>query len=89
MNNHDDDRLIDEMLGAYVEWREACAALAGAYARWAQEIPAGGGDAFRTYRRALDIEERAAERYADRTRRVTRNRIADRDSILRGAVRHP
>jgi hypothetical protein len=86
MTNHDADRLIDDMLDAYIEWREACDAVAAAYARWAREVPGGGHDVFHDYRQALDSEELAAERYADHTRRVTQNHLSGRGSVLIDAL---
>jgi hypothetical protein len=54
------DRLIDAYTESYVEWREECADLHGAYQRWAVSVPRDRDLAFLAYRAALDREEKAA-----------------------------
>jgi hypothetical protein len=64
------ERLVDEAMRAYVDWREECIAVWDAYGCWAA---AGATDAtlsFVAYTAALDREERASEVYADLIRRV-------------------
>jgi hypothetical protein len=56
-------RLIDAYIESYVEWREGCADLHGAYRRWALSEPRDRGLAFGAYRAALDREEKAAHAY--------------------------
>ena len=62
--------LVDRAIDAYVEWRETCERVDDAYACWAGARRANTGPAFSGYRAALDQEERAAQRYAARVRRV-------------------
>ena len=57
-------RLVDELVEAYVAWREACARVDNAYRSWASETGPCGGVAFGLYMAALDAEEQAAEVYA-------------------------
>jgi hypothetical protein len=57
-------RLVDEVVEAYVDWREACARANDAYRFWASEAGPGGRVAFGFYMAALDAEEQAAEVYS-------------------------
>ena len=58
-------RLRDEILDLYLDWREEAAAVADAYASWA-DAPAGEeGRCFAAYLAAIDREEAAARSYAD------------------------
>jgi hypothetical protein len=54
------DRLIDACIESYVEWREGCADLHGAYQRWTGSVSRDRDLAFLAYRAALDREEKAA-----------------------------
>ena len=66
------DRLIDAYIESYVEWREGCADLHGAYRRWSLSEPPDRDLAFLAYRAALDREEKAAlvyERVAEQLAR--------------------
>lgn len=63
-------RLADRMIGAYVEWREACVVVHDAYRSWASATGIGARVAFCSYVAALDAEERASEAYAELVRRV-------------------
>jgi hypothetical protein len=70
------DRLVDACIDSYIEWREECENLAGAYDRWAGSRRRDRRLAFPAYRAALDREEKAAlvyevmvERVASRARR--------------------
>jgi hypothetical protein len=54
------DRLIDAFVESYVDWREGCADLHGAYRRWSLSEPRDRDLAFLAYRAALDREEKAA-----------------------------
>ena len=65
-----EDRLVDEMLEAYAEWRETCHLVDVAYGSWASGREADAGVAFARYSAALDMEEAAAADYADLVRRV-------------------
>ena len=58
-------RLRDEIIDLYLDWREEAAAVADAYATWA-DAPAGEkGPCFAAYTAAIDREEAAARSYAD------------------------
>ena len=63
-------RLVDELVEAYVDWREACARVNDAYRSWASETGPCGRVAFGLYMAALDAEEQAAEVYAGLVRRA-------------------
>jgi hypothetical protein len=65
-------RLVDKMVEAYVNWREACLLVTDAYRSWARTTGPGATFAFCRYRAALAQEERAAEIYARMVRRVGR-----------------
>jgi hypothetical protein len=54
------NRLTDAYIESYVEWREGCADLHGAYRRWVLSEPRDRDLAFLAYRAALDREEKAA-----------------------------
>jgi hypothetical protein len=58
-----EERLVDDMTDAYVDWREERAAVWLAYDGWTCAPMADGAVAFAVYRAALDREERAAEVY--------------------------
>jgi hypothetical protein len=57
-------RLIDKLVAAYVDWREACARVNDAYRFWASEPGRSDRVAFGLYMAALDAEQQAAEVYA-------------------------
>jgi hypothetical protein len=61
MNTPSRKRLVDELVEAYVAWREMCARVDQAYRSWASETEPGGGVAFGVYMATLDAEEQAAE----------------------------
>ncbi|MEA2143256.1 MAG: hypothetical protein QOI64_1686 [Solirubrobacteraceae bacterium] len=62
--------LVDLMIEAYVDWREACGLVGDAHRAWASATPAGARVAFDLYLAALDQEERAAALYCGLVRRV-------------------
>ena len=66
-----DKRLLDEMVDAYVDWREERATVWDAYARWTSAPVPDAPLAFSAYRAALDREERAAHVYAELMTRVS------------------
>jgi len=70
MNTVRQERLVDELVEAYISWREACARVNEAYRSWARETGPGGRAAFGLYTAALDAEEHAAEVYAWFVRRA-------------------
>jgi hypothetical protein len=75
-NNSIDERLVDETLDAYVDWREECAGVRDAYRRWSTAPLSHVTDAFREYRTALDNEQHAANHYAQLIRRLTQHASA-------------
>ena len=70
MRKRTEPRLGDTMIGAYVDWREACRLVHDAYRSWASDTGPRARIAFWRYTAALDAEERAAEVYATLVRRV-------------------
>jgi hypothetical protein len=72
-------RLVDRMISAYVDWREACRLVHDAYRTWASATGPRAGGAFWRYTAALDAEERAAEVYASLVRRIARLATSDDD----------
>ena len=56
--------LVDELMDAYVDWREECNALRDAYDRWSTASPDERSLAFVAYSAALDREEQASAVYA-------------------------
>jgi hypothetical protein len=79
MRKRTETRLVDEMIGAYVDWREACRAVQAAYRSWATATGPKGRVAFWRYNAALDAEERTAEVYASLVRRVGRAATSNDD----------
>jgi hypothetical protein len=70
MNTLRRERLVDELVEAYIDWREMCVRANDAYGAWAGETGPRGRVAFELYTVALDAEERAAEVYAGLVRRA-------------------
>ena len=64
------EKLVDELVEAYIDWREACARVNDAYRSWARATDPCGEVAFGRYVAALDAEEQAAEVYAGLVRRA-------------------
>jgi hypothetical protein len=79
MRKRTETRLVDTMIGAYVDWREACRLVHVAYRSWASATGSRARGAFWRYNAALDAEERAAEVYAGLVRRVGRPATSDGD----------
>ena len=71
MNEQVDNQLVDEAIGAYVDWREESAGVWDAYERWARAPRVDAAGAFSAYRAALDREECASHAYADLLARIT------------------
>jgi hypothetical protein len=63
-------RLVDTLVEAYVDWREACARVNDAYQSWVRETGSAGRARFGIYMAALDAEEQAAEIYAGLVQRA-------------------
>jgi hypothetical protein len=55
---------FDAAFDAYLDWRERCDAVQGAYAQWTHSARADAARAFGEYERALDREQSAADAYA-------------------------
>jgi hypothetical protein len=70
MNTLIRERLVDELVEAYIDWRESCARVNDAYRLWASDMGPCGGAAFGLYIAALNAEEQAAEDYAGLVRRA-------------------
>jgi hypothetical protein len=70
MRKRTETRLVDRMISAYVDWREASRLVNDAYRSWARATGPRARVAFWRYTAALDAEERAAEVYANLVRRV-------------------
>jgi|SRR5580704_566314 hypothetical protein len=62
------NRALDEVMDAYVEWRQECIRVWEAYQRWRTAVRGDAALAFQVYRAALDGEERAAEVYGRQIR---------------------
>jgi len=58
------NEMVDEMLAAYVDWRETAAVARVAYGRWSQSPVAERELRFATFLAALDQEQSAAASYA-------------------------
>src|SRR2546423_6299053 len=84
-------RFVDELMDAYVDWRQECIAVSEAYGRWAATEATDAALAFGAYGAALDREEQAAQVYAERIRRVsdlvTTDRELETDLAASGAGR--
>ena len=70
MNRRSRTRLVDLMLSAYVDWREACFEVDAAYRAWGLGTGPHADMAFARYTTALEQEERAAALYATFVRDV-------------------
>jgi hypothetical protein len=58
-------RLRDEIIDLYLDWRGEAAAVADAYALWADASADDKAARFAAFRAAIDREEAAARSYAD------------------------
>jgi hypothetical protein len=58
-------RLRDEIIDLYLAWREEAAAVADAYALWADATADNKAARFAAFTAAIDREEAAARSYAD------------------------
>jgi hypothetical protein len=61
MRKRTETRLVDRMISAHVDWREACRLVHDAYRSWASVTGPRARVAFGRYAAALDVEELAAE----------------------------
>ena len=65
------DRLVDELIDAYVDWCDACAQVNDAYRFWSLKTGPRDRVGFALYMAALDAEEQAAGAYAALVTRVS------------------
>jgi hypothetical protein len=70
MNAELDERVVDDAVYAYVDWREACTAVHDTYEQWSAVPTDERRVAFCAYRAALESEGRASRVYADRVSRM-------------------
>jgi hypothetical protein len=77
-------RPVDRMIGAYIDWREACLVVHDAYDSWASASGPRARVAFTRYIAALDAEERASDVYAGLVRRV--GQLTANDTDLSGPL---
>ena len=64
MGNGTETRLMDRMISAYVDWREECVGVWGAYESWSGAPRLDRPLAFSAYHAALEREEQASRVYA-------------------------
>ena len=64
------ERLVDELIDAYVDWCDTCARVNDAYRFWSLETGSRDRVGFALYTAALDAEEQAAGAYAALVSRV-------------------
>jgi hypothetical protein len=69
--------LIDDVMDAYVEWRQQSADVGGAYRRWLAAHSCDTTLAFAAYHAALDREEVASRTYASLIQRNRNLHAAD------------
>jgi len=74
--------VADGVIDAYVSWREECAAVNQAYARWNSAAASSREAAFARYGVALEREARAADRYQSVVEGVSRD-LGGRERGLR------
>ena len=79
---------VDQMLEAYVAWREKCLEVWDAYNRWVRAQTDHAARGFADYTAALDAEERAAGMYADSVRRVRQVISTKHKPVMRIAPRN-
>jgi hypothetical protein len=77
-------RLVDEAIERYIDWREACGAVQHAYEQWSHAPACERALSFAAYRAALDREEAAATLYAGV---MTGMAAALRDAAPSGSLR--
>jgi len=85
MNTLSRKPLIDQVIEAYVDWREACLRVNDGYLSWASETGPNGRGPFERYVAALDAEGQAAEGYAEVVGRA-RTYIAALEAAEQAAV---
>jgi hypothetical protein len=63
--------VIDELLDAYLDWRQQSTDVQSAYRRWNDAPKADSALAYAAYKGALDREQRASECYAEMIRNTS------------------
>ena len=79
-----DAHLIDDVVDAYVDWREQCQRVWLAYHAWSSAVPKDGRLRFAAYVEELDREHRASDVYATTIARAAGSRRAS--AVLRLAT---
>jgi hypothetical protein len=79
-----DSWLIDDMINAYVDWREQCRRVERAYAGWSTARRPDVRLRFAAYLAEIDQEDRAVETYANAVTRVALGRVALGDEAATG-----
>jgi hypothetical protein len=69
--------LIDDVMDAYIAWREESAAVEAAYERWKAAISSETARTYAAYVAALDREERASGGYERALRRSALAHVRD------------
>lgn len=70
-----DSSLMDDLFEWYLDWKEACAEVWDACARWRDAVSVDRSAAFAAYVAALKEEEDASGRYAELFRAATTRRL--------------
>jgi hypothetical protein len=70
VNRQTREQIVDDMVDAYVAWRQACLEVQDAHRLWGSGHGPGAAEAFERCAAALDEEARAADWYAELTRRT-------------------
>ena len=74
--------LVDELVEAYVNWRDECSAVWITYADWSDAPEGDATYRYATYLAALIREQHASERYARLIRRVGASITPDLQSMV-------
>jgi hypothetical protein len=82
------DKIIDDVMETYVDWRQACVDAESAYGRWSIARSTDPARAFAAYTAAAIDEELAAMDYAAVLQRAARLFGRDRRRRSRSAPRH-
>jgi hypothetical protein len=79
IDNQWQQRLVDEMIDTYAQWREECVAVQHAFDHWTNAPRQDRALALGAYEAALDKEERSSQVYADVVHRVTSSLVPARE----------